>query len=255
MEACLARLAAREQDAAGDGLVRSRAAPAARRGRPDRAAARAADRGEGRARHRRHADRIRLADLARPPAACRCRRGRLGARRRRGGDRQDGDDRVRGALARARPPTRIIPATRPADRAAAPPPASRPAASRSPSAPRPAGSVIRPAAFCGIVGFKPSYGLINRAGLKVMSDTLDTIGVMARSVADCALLAGAVGRLRSRRSRRRGPGARHGSASAARRAGRRPRRKRSRCSSAWRRRSPAPGRRSRSASCPLPSMR
>lgn len=53
-----------------------------------------------------------------------------------------------------------------------------------------AGSVIRPAAYCGIVGFKPSFGLIPRAGLKVMSDSLDTIGVMARSVADCALLAG-----------------------------------------------------------------
>ncbi len=55
-----------------------------------------------------------------------------------------------------------------------------------------AGSIIRPAAFCGIVGYKPSYGLIDRAGMKIMSASLDTIGVMARSVADCALLAGAV---------------------------------------------------------------
>ena len=55
-----------------------------------------------------------------------------------------------------------------------------------------AGSVIRPAAFCGIVGYKPSYGMISRVGHKLMSDTLDTVGVMARSVADCALLAGAV---------------------------------------------------------------
>jgi Asp-tRNA(Asn)/Glu-tRNA(Gln) amidotransferase A subunit family amidase len=54
------------------------------------------------------------------------------------------------------------------------------------------GSVIRPAAFCGVVGFKPSFGLINRTGMKIMSDSLDTIGVMARSVADCALFAGAV---------------------------------------------------------------
>ncbi|BDG72508.1 amidase [Roseomonas fluvialis] len=50
-----------------------------------------------------------------------------------------------------------------------------------------AGSIIRPAAYCGAVGFKPSYGTLHRAGMKVMSESLDTIGVMARSVADCAL--------------------------------------------------------------------
>lgn len=55
-----------------------------------------------------------------------------------------------------------------------------------------AGSIIRPAAYCGVVGYKPSYGLIDRMGMKVMSAGLDTVGVMARSVADCALLAGAV---------------------------------------------------------------
>jgi Asp-tRNA(Asn)/Glu-tRNA(Gln) amidotransferase A subunit family amidase len=55
-----------------------------------------------------------------------------------------------------------------------------------------AGSVIRPAAFCGVVGYKPSFGLISRIGMKVMSDSLDTVGVLARSVADCALLAGTV---------------------------------------------------------------
>ena len=55
-----------------------------------------------------------------------------------------------------------------------------------------AGSVIRPAAYCGVVGYKPSFGTINRMGMKLMSDSLDTVGVMARSVADCALLTGAV---------------------------------------------------------------
>ncbi len=55
-----------------------------------------------------------------------------------------------------------------------------------------AGSVIRPASYCGVVGYKPSFGLINRSGMKIMSDSLDTIGVMARAVADCALLASAV---------------------------------------------------------------
>ena len=55
-----------------------------------------------------------------------------------------------------------------------------------------AGSVIRPAAYCGVVGYKPSFGTINRFGMKLMSESLDTVGVMARSVADCALFAGAV---------------------------------------------------------------
>ncbi len=55
-----------------------------------------------------------------------------------------------------------------------------------------AGSVIRPAAFCGVVGYKPSFGMISRVGSKLMSDSLDTVGVIARSVADCALFASAV---------------------------------------------------------------
>jgi amidase len=55
-----------------------------------------------------------------------------------------------------------------------------------------AGSVLRPAAYCGVAGFKPSFGLVHRAGMKVMSESLDTIGVFGRGVADCALLAQAV---------------------------------------------------------------
>ncbi len=54
-----------------------------------------------------------------------------------------------------------------------------------------AGSVIRPAAFCGIVGYKPSFGLISRAGAKPLSDAMDTIGTLARSVPDAALFAAA----------------------------------------------------------------
>lgn len=54
------------------------------------------------------------------------------------------------------------------------------------------GSVVRPAAYCGVVGFKPSFGTLHRGGMKVMSESLDTIGVMARSVADCALATGAM---------------------------------------------------------------
>lgn len=48
------------------------------------------------------------------------------------------------------------------------------------------GSVIRPAAFCGVVGYKPSYGAIPRTGIHPFSATLDTVGVFARSVADAA---------------------------------------------------------------------
>ena len=55
-----------------------------------------------------------------------------------------------------------------------------------------AGSVLRPAAYCGVVGYKPTFGMINRHGMKLMSESLDTVGVIARSVADCALFAGAV---------------------------------------------------------------
>lgn len=49
-------------------------------------------------------------------------------------------------------------------------------------------SVIRPAAYCGVVGYKPSFGLINRAGMKFLSESLDTIGVLSRTVEDAALL-------------------------------------------------------------------
>ena len=53
-----------------------------------------------------------------------------------------------------------------------------------------AGSVIRPAAFCGCVGYKPSFGLIARAGAKALADSLDTVGLMAGTVADAAFFAG-----------------------------------------------------------------
>ncbi len=49
-------------------------------------------------------------------------------------------------------------------------------------------SIIRPAAYCGVVGCKPSFGLINRAGLKRLSESLDTIGVLTRTVPDAALI-------------------------------------------------------------------
>jgi len=51
------------------------------------------------------------------------------------------------------------------------------------------GSVIRPAAYCGVVGFKPSHGIIPRSGALLLSRTLDTVGVFARTVEDAGLLA------------------------------------------------------------------
>jgi Asp-tRNA(Asn)/Glu-tRNA(Gln) amidotransferase A subunit family amidase len=53
-----------------------------------------------------------------------------------------------------------------------------------------AGSVIRPGAYCGCIAFKPSFGLVNRAGVKPLADSLDTIGVFARSVEDAAFFVG-----------------------------------------------------------------
>jgi Asp-tRNA(Asn)/Glu-tRNA(Gln) amidotransferase A subunit family amidase len=54
------------------------------------------------------------------------------------------------------------------------------------------GSVIRPAAFCGIVGFKPSFGLFAVAGMRINTESLDTVGIMARDVADIALFRAAM---------------------------------------------------------------
>jgi Asp-tRNA(Asn)/Glu-tRNA(Gln) amidotransferase A subunit family amidase len=50
------------------------------------------------------------------------------------------------------------------------------------------GSVIRPASYCGVVGYKPTHGLVSRAGILRQSRALDHVGVFARSLADAALL-------------------------------------------------------------------
>jgi len=52
------------------------------------------------------------------------------------------------------------------------------------------GSIIRPAAYCGVVGFKPTVGAIAFAGVNVFSDTFDTLGTLTRTTADAARLAG-----------------------------------------------------------------
>ena len=54
------------------------------------------------------------------------------------------------------------------------------------------GSVIRPAAFCGVVGFKPSFGAIPRTGIMPAAPSLDQVGIFARTVEDAAMAAEAV---------------------------------------------------------------
>ena len=54
------------------------------------------------------------------------------------------------------------------------------------------GSIRLPATFCGTAGVKPSYGRVSRAGAMPLSFSMDTVGPLARTVEDCALLLGAI---------------------------------------------------------------
>jgi Asp-tRNA(Asn)/Glu-tRNA(Gln) amidotransferase A subunit family amidase len=54
------------------------------------------------------------------------------------------------------------------------------------------GSVIRPAAYCGVVGYKPTFGDFSRVGIKMQCHSVDTLGLMARTVDDVALFRAAV---------------------------------------------------------------
>jgi Asp-tRNA(Asn)/Glu-tRNA(Gln) amidotransferase A subunit family amidase len=64
------------------------------------------------------------------------------------------------------------------------------------------GSVLRPASFCGLIGFKPTFGTINREGLKFAAESLDTIGLIGQTVEDIALVMAALTGPRDWRPRR-----------------------------------------------------
>jgi aspartyl-tRNA(Asn)/glutamyl-tRNA(Gln) amidotransferase subunit A len=55
-----------------------------------------------------------------------------------------------------------------------------------------AGSIASPAAWCGVTGFRPSFGRVSRAGVAPLAPTLDKVGVLARSATDCATVLQAV---------------------------------------------------------------
>src|SRR5437016_1302672 len=54
------------------------------------------------------------------------------------------------------------------------------------------GSVIRPAAFCGVIGYKPSFGEFSRSRVKMQCPNLDTLGVLCRRLDDLALMRAAL---------------------------------------------------------------
>lgn len=68
------------------------------------------------------------------------------------------------------------------------------------------GSTVRPASYCGIVGFKPSFDVLPTAGMKCFSWSLDTVGLFARTVQEVSLFAQAVSGRRVAAQPRREPG-------------------------------------------------
>jgi Asp-tRNA(Asn)/Glu-tRNA(Gln) amidotransferase A subunit family amidase len=54
------------------------------------------------------------------------------------------------------------------------------------------GSIIRPASYCGVIGYKPSFNTINPTGVKPLAGSFDTVGLFARCVDDCALVVGVI---------------------------------------------------------------
>lgn len=54
------------------------------------------------------------------------------------------------------------------------------------------GSIIRPASYCGVIGYKPSFNTVNPTGVKPLAGSFDTIGLFARSADDCAVVVGVI---------------------------------------------------------------
>jgi amidase len=68
------------------------------------------------------------------------------------------------------------------------------------------GSVLRPAAYCGVVGYKPTFNLINRAGIKFAAENLDTLGLLANTIDDVELITAVlVGKAPANRTLARAP--------------------------------------------------
>ena len=168
----------------------ARSRPAAARRRGARSAARHPGRHQGHLRHRRHADRERHG------AACRA-----------GGRAEDATVvallRAAGAVILGKTVTAELAVyapgktTNPHDARRTPGGSSSGSAAAVAAAMVPLavgtqtnGSVLRPASYCGVYGYKPSHGSISRHGVLKQSPTLDQVGVFARSVDDVALIAG-----------------------------------------------------------------
>ena len=103
---------------------------------------------------------------------------------------QDRHHRIRQPRSRARRSIRTTRRIRRAARRAARPPRSPISRCRSALGTQTGGSTIRPAAFCGVIGYKPSFGEFSRVGIKMQCHNLDTLGIICRSLDDVALMRG-----------------------------------------------------------------
>lgn len=73
-----------------------------------------------------------------------------------------------------------------------------------------AGSILRPSSYCGVVGYKPSFGTLNRTGVKPLSDSLDHVGLVTRDVRDAAFAVAALAEKPALAQGTAGPGLRVG---------------------------------------------